>query len=145
VTDETAVDDGGGGTDTDAGGDTDTDTGGDSTGDVDEDTVPSRGDSLPQAASLEGGGFGCAVNPTLRGGDRRWPWGLLGSLLVAAALRRSYRSRRRQASALAVAAVGVSALAIPLARAQEAANGFSINRYAPSARGSDWFAGESLD
>ncbi len=44
-----------------------------------------------------------------------------------------------------MAAVGVSALAIPTARAQEAANGFSINRYAPSARGSDWFAGESLD
>ncbi len=97
-----------------------------------------RDDGVPDAASIEGGGFGCAVTQpgtTSHSGAL----GLLG-MVVGAAL---WSRRRRQVLASAVAAASV--LMPTAASAQTVSSGFSLNRFNPSERGSDWFAGESLD
>lgn len=97
-------------------------------------------DELPDAATVAGGGFGCAVNGTTP--SHHGPQGLA---LVAMVLGAGLFLRRRNRAAAAVVAGAASLGVAASAQAQETATGFAINRYNPSERGSDWFVGESLD
>jgi outer membrane protein OmpA-like peptidoglycan-associated protein len=94
-------------------------------------------DDVLDAASIEGGGFGCAVaRPGATSQAELFGW------FAAAFGVALWTRRRRRVSALAAASLLTSGIA---SAQTEVSPGFSLNRYNPSERGSDWFASESLD